>query len=623
MTDLQTQMAEVGGLLRDGDLNSAYAKLDGILKSGASEPAALALMGMVSGKLHGPAEAISYFERLLKLMPQDIGTRVNLVNALVAMERFEEVLAHAPPHVRHPRLDRARAFALHQLGRLPEAEAEYAGIVAQTPEDFESWNNLGNVRSELEDVNGAIRAYEMAITHRRDHVEIYRNLLRLLTRHDRQNERLNVARDAVRIAPDDADMLVELALAHAVHRNFDDAEKAFGKALELDPKCSAAFVDLALLYENLNQIENFNAVVETAAEAGLGQDEVNYLKAWKLRREGDFAGAMALAEQVPDSIHPVRRLNLIAELAERLGQTDRAFAAFTAMNQASMAQRAEPEMASYRDMIAERAAEITAEQVARWKPVAPGPDAAAPIFIVGFPRSGTTLLDTLLMNIPSLCVLEEEPHFGMLDDMTRRERSLGDIDDACAADIRARYFDMVRTAHPDLGDRRIVDKNPLQMTRAAFVSRIFPNAKIILVERHPCDVVLSCFMANFKLNMAMRSFTDLVEAARTYATVFDSWTRAETLLNLDVHRLRYERLIEDTEGEMRKVLDFVGIEWDPSVTDNQSSAARRSHISTASYSQVTEPIYRRAVARWERYRAHLEPVLPILRPWAEKMGYAV
>jgi hypothetical protein len=128
-------------------------------------------------------------------------------------------------------------------------------------------------------------------------------------------------------------------------------------------------------------------------------------------------------------------------------------------------------------------------------------------------------------------------------------------------------------------------------------------------------------MANFQLNRAMRSFTDLDEAARTYDTVFDAWARAEAALPLNVHRVRYERMVDNLEAEMQALLGFLGVPWDPAVLDNQASAAARGHVRTASYSQVTEPIYTRAAGRWQRYRDQLTPVLPILAPWVERMGY--
>jgi hypothetical protein len=130
-------------------------------------------------------------------------------------------------------------------------------------------------------------------------------------------------------------------------------------------------------------------------------------------------------------------------------------------------------------------------------------------------------------------------------------------------------------------------------------------------------------MANFQLNRAMVSFTDLDEAARLYDAAFEVWTRATSLLPVRVHIVRYERMVEDLESEMRALLDFLGLAWNAKVLDNRGAAARRDYIRTASYAQVAEPIYGRAAGRWERYRAELAPVLPILAPWAERLGYSI
>jgi hypothetical protein len=128
-------------------------------------------------------------------------------------------------------------------------------------------------------------------------------------------------------------------------------------------------------------------------------------------------------------------------------------------------------------------------------------------------------------------------------------------------------------------------------------------------------------MSNFQLNRAMLSFTDLTEAARLYDTVLDAWTRATSLLPVKVHTIRYERMVADLEGEMRKLLAFLGRRWDPAVLDNEAGAAGRGYIRTASYAQVAEPIYARAAGRWERYREQMAGVLPILAPWAARLGY--
>jgi len=130
-------------------------------------------------------------------------------------------------------------------------------------------------------------------------------------------------------------------------------------------------------------------------------------------------------------------------------------------------------------------------------------------------------------------------------------------------------------------------------------------------------------MANFVLNHAMRSFTDIEEAARTYDAVFTAWESAESLLPLKTHRVRYERMVGDLEGELRPLIDFLGLPWHEDLLDHQKAAASRGIVRTASYAQIGQPIYGHARERWRRYRKHLEAVLPILAPWVAKLGYEI
>ena len=169
----------------------------------------------------------------------------------------------------------------------------------------------------------------------------------------------------------------------------------------------------------------------------------------------------------------------------------------------------------------------------------------------------------------------------------------------------------------------LIDKSPLFLTKAVLIQRLFPNARFILALRHPCDVLLSCFMSNFRLNNAMSNFLRLEDAAEFYDLTFQHWERARALFPLNVHTIVYERLVEDVEAEVRPLFDFLGLDWRDEALDHRATAKARGLITTASYSQVVEPIYKRAAGRWEGYRHHLEPILPVLRPWVEKFGYSL
>jgi tetratricopeptide (TPR) repeat protein len=401
------------------------------------------------------------------------------------------------------------------------------------------------------------------------------------------------------------------------------AEHAYREAIRLTDGFTPAYLEFGLLLENLNRIDDLEALLDEARRRGVVEDELDLLRAWLLRRRGRLEEAMALAQAVPHTVSPIRRAQLIAELADRLGDPDRAFTAFEEMNRASAEARPVPPGPTYRQRVVAEAALMTAEAVRGWTRADAATEPPSPIFIVGFPRSGTTLLDTLLMNLPVLHVLEEMPVLAHVNAALGEPEKLATLDTSDVNRLRAAYFEALERIAPPPPGTSMVDKFPLHMTRAPLIHRIFPDARIVLVERHPCDSVLSCFMSNFTINPAMRSFVTLDEAGQTYDAVFDAWTRAESLLPLRVHRIRYERMVEDLEAEMRPLLGFLGLQWDPKVLDNRAAAAKRDHIRTASYSQVTEPIYRRSVGRWQRYRRHMAPILPILAPWAERMGYSL
>ncbi len=623
MTQIDPALATAMAQVRGGDLDAAHATVTAALDRAPDDPALLGLAGMIAGRRGDATTAARRFRRLLELTPGDRGARVNLATALIAAARLDEARRVCEPPGDDPRLHRLLGYIAQEQGRLEAAETHYARVLAAQPGDFETWNNLGNVRGAKGDIDGAIEAFERAINLRRDAIPIYLNLARLLTGTDRDEARLVTMREAARIAPDDAEVQLELGLAQSALRDFVGAEQSYRKAIELSDGFTPAYLELGLLLERLNRIEEIDALVEEARGRGVEAREIDFIRAVALRRQNRFEEALALAEATPPTIHPNRRAQLLGQLYDRLGRADEAFAAYVEMNQAALDARRPREGPDFRTRVEASASRITPERVAAWTSIAVDREPPAPIFLIGFPRSGTTLLDTLLMNMPQLHVLEEVEVISTLEHEFG-ERDIAAMTSEEASALRRRYYEVLDTLEPpETPGRTVVDKYPLHMVRMPFIHRIFPDAKVIFAERHPCDCVLSCFTSNFNLNHAMLNFVTLEDAARIYDVVFDAWTRARELLPIDLHHVRYERMVEDLEGELRPLIEFLGLPWDPRVMDNQSAAARREHIRTPSYSQVVEPIYNRSAGRWRRYRAQLEPVLPILAPWAERMGYEV
>lgn len=618
-------LAPALSLFQQGDISGARNAAEAALINAPSDAEVQSFAGLMATQMgdHGAAE--THFRAVLLANPQDQGARLNLAMTLLNRGALDEAGVVSAAGDGNPRLARITAYVHQQRGRLAEAVADYERVVAAFPDDFESWTNLGNVHADLGNWDAGLAATRQALKARPDMLELVMNLSDMLGRAEKHEERRAVMYQAVEIDPDVALVQTELGLAESSLRNFDAAEEAFRRAIALAPAESLSpTLELAMLLENNNRIDDLEKLVEEGEANSLPIDEMRFVRAWVARRRGQVDEAIALAEGVPESINPIRRAHVLGELYDRRGDASLAFAQFMEMNRQSVSARpVAAGRASYRQNVDSYDRLFTTEWMKSWTPLDIDPSPPAPIFIVGFPRSGTTLLDTLLMNIPDYHVLEEMPVLMEVEHAIAPGGNYGMMTADEAQYLRGLYFEVLGRISPPAPGRTVIDKHPLHMARLPLIDRVFPDARIVLVERHPCDVVLSCFMANFQLNSAMRSFTDLEEAARTYDAVFSTFAHAEKLLPVKVHRVRYERMVQDLEGEMKPLLSFLGREWDPSVLDNQGAAARRGHVKTASYAQVGQPIYKTALARWERYREQMEPVLPILAPWAEKMGYTI
>jgi tetratricopeptide (TPR) repeat protein len=546
---------------------------------------------------------------------------------------------------------RREGYALQTQGRLAEAIACYEQVVAQDPGDWEIWNNLGNARRAAGDRGGAIEALVQASLVRPDLAAIHYNLGVSLAEAGRLEEAARAFGDAVRLAPDHPPALLDLAralrllgrhgealpsLARAAQLapgapdiqlergraysglgRFDEADEAYRQALALQPGLAAAFLERGLLLERGNRLDRLPALLDEAAAQGVR--DLPYLRALALEREGELAAALVEAQAAIDD--PVRRALLVGRLADKAGDAATAFEAYAEMNR--LAGEAVPASgaAAYRAHVAALGAMLTPAYAAAWSKAEPDRSRPAPVFLVGFPRSGTTLLDTLLMGHPQVHVLEEEPILQRVGEALGDFARLPGLDGEEVDRLRARYFAELDAFDPAARGKTVVDKLPLNILGAPLIHRLFPEAKLVFAARHPCDVVLSCFMQNFDLNDAMANFLNLGDAARLYDLVLAFWTRAQAILPLDVHEVRYEALVEDKEAQMRALTGFLRLPWDEHVLDHQGTALRRGPIVTPSYAQVAQPIYRRAAGRWQRYRDQLALVLPILAPWAELMGY--
>lgn len=183
-----------------------------------------------------------------------------------------------------------------------------------------------------------------------------------------------------------------------------------------------------------------------------------------------------------------------------------------------------------------------------------------------------------------------------------------------------RFWSGAEQAVGPLDGRLLVDKLPLNIVDLGLANLLFPQARVLVALRDPRDVCLSCFMQYFLLNDAMVNFLDLGQTARTYAAVMDLWLHYRAGLSMPYLEYRYEDLVEDFDGVVRRVLDFVGVGWHEEVARYREKSLGQA-ISTPSYRHVTGAVYTRSVGRWRAYRQELAPVLAELAPFVATFGY--
>jgi len=554
-------------------------------------------------------------------------------------------------------------------GKLNQAEQTLGELTRLHPDSSIHWNNLGTILSESGRSEEAERAYRRALELDATNAGALENLgLVYYNRDDfaaarfcflgasELDPQLIVARiygalaccectdmpNAERLVASwwqwhlTPDLLLLLADVMMRTAHPDTSESILLRALQQSPDKLRVQVRLLLHYERMNRIAEAQALLgqlppaQNIADPELQNQLVNVCAALA-EREKDFHKASALLEPLARVGQPgADFFFILARVRDKLDNADGAMQALQQAHARQMEKAAlmVPELLAPDVEPLTRGLEpISIEQREQW-PALPAPDAAqTPIFIVGFPRSGTTMLEQMLDAVPELRAMDEQPffqdlveHIGRLG--LRYPQDVHRLDAAQCEQLRNVYWGLVRKTVQLEPGQRLVDKNPLNMLRLPLLHRLFPEARIILALRHPCDVVLSCYMQSFGAPAFMVLCSTLQRLARGYVNAMRGWLRNAELLQPRILSLRYEDLLADFSGNAQRIGEFIGVTDTTPMLAFHEHAQRKGYIATPSYAQVTEPAHTRALGRWLRYRAHMQHVLPTLQPMLEQWGYA-
>jgi len=560
-----------------------------------------------------------------------------------------------------PAADFDRAIALFSAGHFPEAEALCRDLLAAKP-DPHVLHMLALIRADAGAVDEALRLLEQALATGVQHPAIHLAHGRVLLHLGRTTQALAPLRKSLRLDahqpqaaallskalvnlsqaaearhtldtasamfPGDANLQEASGAAYMALGQYEEAARELERSLAGDPMLNEAYGNLAVVYEQLNRLDETRRIIDAGLARRPGHPVLRFVQARLQRREGDAAGALSALEALRRTPGLAANLDRDIEFelgwcADALDETDAAMGHFQAAKDMAMTLAAPAP--GLEQIFPHQMASLAHLYGSRSFPVVGPPQKPTPAFLLGFPRSGTTLLDTMLGAHPELWVMEEQPTVqAMLD--TYLAFGLNYADDLVRltlpqlAILRAAYQRASRSAGWD-GARGLIDKSPFATVHLGLIQQVYPGAPMIFMARHPCDVVLSCLMNNFEINSGTVHFTRLDTTVELYCGVMQLWQLYLQRLPLRHILLRYEDLIADPEAELRRLLAFLGLSWSPQVLEHSEAALKRGRISTPSYNQVSRPLYQDAKDRWRRYAKYLEPHLPRLKPYIDAFGY--
>lgn len=598
-------------------------------------------------------DAVSSYRQALALRPDHVDTCVNMGNALKSLGRYEDAL---PCYEKALVLNPRHAIAHNNMGntlkvlkRHDEALASFNKAISLAPEYADAYFNAALALQDLERFDDAKAAYQKTIAVKPDHAEAHLNLGQTFYELKKFDEALAAYDKAIVLKPAYTEAHLNQGIVYKESRRFDEALAAYGKALTLRPDYIEAYLNRGLVLQDMRRFDE--ALVAYDKAISLKSEDACASKGSLLIELGRMSEAEAILheslQRSPDEIAPLlvllsmkrcqhddpllsrleahyaqrESLSLEMQLSlcftmgkamENIGEYDKAFSAYEQGNRLHYQEHPFDEAVDRRYLESTCnffTSELFGKCAALAAALPPVHDERTPIFIVGMPRSGTTLIEQVLDSHPALFGAGELDTLGDLafkidlppldspdwGDTMRMLRELGQ-----------KYLDQVWKLAPEA--RYITDKMPHNFRWLGLIPLMLPNAKIIHSMRDPMDVCFSCYSLSFKgehdysYDLAM-----LGRHYQRYKKLMEHWHNVlPPGWILDVH---YEDNVADLEGQAKRLLEFIGLPWDASCLNFYEN---KRAVRTASVTQVRKPIYSSSVARWKHFEKHLGPLLEIV-----------
>ena len=409
----------------------------------------------------------------------------------------------------------------------------------------------------------------------------------------------------------------------------EEAELSLRKAIELNPDFADAYFNLFSQYEKINNLKKLKETLIEFNKIDIIKNELILFRSRLSFRNKEYQTSKELIDSI--SSEWIEKLNRThnrtfwsyrAFIEDKVGNYDIAYSCFEKSQDNSLYLRFNKD--SSLNLIDLYKKNITHKKISFFE-FNDGIEDSNLAFLIGFPRSGTTLLDTILRSHKDIEVIEEQPILSAIENLvqTNFDTKLDDlynISEKIIKILRQNYFELLKEYTYTKG-KLVIDKMPLNTIRLPLINLLFPNAKIIFTHRHPYDTVLSCFQQSFKPNSAMANLVSLKSSSIIYDQAMNAWDIYKNNLPLDFITSKYEHLIEEFNDHTLKILEFLGMGWDENVKNYRKTALKRSKINTPSSSQVVQPLYKSSIEKWKNYEKYFEDCHQYLEKWVLYFNY--
>jgi len=627
-------------LIRQRKLNAAKRLYAEICNSNLRDAEAWFMLGALNGELGLADETIECCRKAIKLQPEYVGAYYNMARALLGRGKPQEAIKICRKAISvqgdYPQIYITLGLAYAALDKHDAAIDSFRNSIKLDPHLAEAYLNLGLSLKAAGKTTEAVNQFQTAVRLMPDDIRAHQQLITSFRSMDKFEEALTCYLNLIRLQPESAILHHDIGATLVAVGRGEEAIYYYDKAIQLDPQLASAYLGLGEVCLHKHQMDGLRRIARRMHEHLPGHPYEQLLLAKLERREGRLEEASrrltAVTQHEPDAGSSAKIQDELGHILDSMGQYQEAMKSFAKAQNAyakSVNTSDQIKKQPFYEAISINRNWFVPDNVASWARQQMNDGMPVPAYIVGFPRSGTTLVEQILAAHSKVVVSDERPILvtllnqmpGLLGLQAPYPDILNQLDETHLSALRKRYWELCEES-VDLHakNKTFIDKLPLNSIHLGFIHRIFPEAKILVALRDPRDVCLSCYIQTFQLNAAMIQFTELESTARAYSAVMSLLTHYRNVLKLDVLECRYEDIVTDIEFSARKILSFLALNWEERILSFYQFKRKRT-ITTPSYEGVATPVYSRAVGRWNNYKNEMRPVLPILQPYIKLFGY--